>query len=317
MNSPVIFVTDTPQEEDLSMISGALDAFNIEQTGIADRRPLAVLVRDADNRVVGGLTGRTSLGLLFLDLFYLPPALRGGGLGREILRQAEAEGVRRGCRSAVLYTISFQAPEFYKKQGWTVFGEVECDPPGTRRIFLKKDLDQRAISRRKEMPFELVRFAESYSKEFFQLTDKNRIHLKKWLPWLDKMTKVEDSAGFIRGSLRLERDGQVINYFIVCDQRLVGTIGVRDIKAGSGLIGYWIDEGHQAKGLVTAACKQVVHACFDSGVVKQLVIRCGTGNVASRSVALKCGFKYVETLKDAETLYGRTHDLDVYALSAE
>jgi hypothetical protein len=53
---------------------------------------------------------------------------------------AEAEGRRRGCRAAVLYTISFQAPEFYKKHGWHEFGAIACEPPGTSRIFLTKNL---------------------------------------------------------------------------------------------------------------------------------------------------------------------------------
>lgn len=67
-------------------------------------------------------------------------ALRGLGLGSEMLRQAEEEGRKRGCRTAILYTISFQAPEFYRKYGWRVFGEVPCDPPGTSRVFMTKDL---------------------------------------------------------------------------------------------------------------------------------------------------------------------------------
>lgn len=46
----------------------------------------------------------------------------------------------RGRRSAVPYTISFQAPDFYRKQGWQLLGEVPCDPPGTSRVFLTKDL---------------------------------------------------------------------------------------------------------------------------------------------------------------------------------
>jgi GNAT superfamily N-acetyltransferase len=136
-----VFVTDQPEAEDVALISDALDGFNVEETGIDDRRQLAVLVRDPESRrVVGGLTGRTSLGLLFVDLFYLPPALRGSGVGSEILRQAEEEGRRRGCRSGVLYTISFQAPGFYARHGWRVFGEIPCDPPGTSRVFMTKDL---------------------------------------------------------------------------------------------------------------------------------------------------------------------------------
>jgi hypothetical protein len=57
-----------------------------------------------------------------------------------MLAMAEAEGRRRGCGSGVLYTISFQAPRFYERLGWTVFGEVPCDPPGTSRVFMTKKL---------------------------------------------------------------------------------------------------------------------------------------------------------------------------------
>ncbi|MFJ3402238.1 GNAT family N-acetyltransferase [Streptomyces microflavus] len=134
-------LTDSPTPEDVAAISDALERFTIEHTGIANRRPLAVLVRDPETRqVAGGLTGRTSLGLFFLDLFYLPPRLRGSGLGTEILRQAEDEARARGCRTAVLYTITFQAPGFYQKNGWKRLGEVPCDPPGTSRVFMTKEL---------------------------------------------------------------------------------------------------------------------------------------------------------------------------------
>ncbi|WP_393058806.1 GNAT family N-acetyltransferase [Streptomyces sp. LN549] len=136
-----LVVTDAPMPADIAVISDELDRFNIEKTGVADRRPLAVLVRDPEtHQVVGGLDGRTSLGLFFIDLFYLPPQLRGSGLGKEILRQAEDEARARGCRAAVLYTISFQAPGFYGKQGWKRLGEVPCDPPGTSRVFMAKEL---------------------------------------------------------------------------------------------------------------------------------------------------------------------------------
>lgn len=136
-----MFVTDAPAVEDVALISGALDDFNAQRTGIDDRRPLAVLVRDPEaGGVVGGLIGRTSLGLLFVDLFHLPPPLRGAGIGSEILRQAEAEARRRGCRRGVLYTITFQAPGFYERHGWRTFGEVPSGPPGTSRVFMTKDL---------------------------------------------------------------------------------------------------------------------------------------------------------------------------------
>ena len=107
------------------------------------RRWPCLVKEPGSGRVLGGLTGRTSLGLLFVDLFYLPPELRGGGLGSEILRRAEQEAVRRGCRHAVLYTISFQAPGFYARNGWQAFGEVPSEPNGISRVFMRKELRDR------------------------------------------------------------------------------------------------------------------------------------------------------------------------------
>ncbi|POR54489.1 acetyltransferase (GNAT) family protein [Paraburkholderia eburnea] len=141
MPAPEIIVTDTVDETIERIIGGGLNRFNDEHVGYADRQPLAVLVRDPLTReIVGGASGRSSLGLLFLDLFFLPTSARGQGVGSDVLRRFEDEGRRRGCRSAVVYTISFQAPEFYKRHGWTEFGKIPCDPPGTYRVFLTKDL---------------------------------------------------------------------------------------------------------------------------------------------------------------------------------
>ncbi|ASL88867.1 GNAT family N-acetyltransferase [Serratia marcescens] len=136
-----IEISDRVTPEITSCIAEGLDRFNDQQIGYGDRLPLAVVVKDPDSgEVLGGITGRSSLGLLFLDLFYLPEALRGAGLGSELLHRFEQEGRRRGCLSAVLYTISFQAPDFYQRHGWQRMGEVPCLPPGTSRIFMSKTL---------------------------------------------------------------------------------------------------------------------------------------------------------------------------------
>jgi len=101
---------------------------------------LAIAVRDPDSgEVVGGLLGRTSLGLLFVDLFHLPERLRGRGIGSRVLRLAEDEAIRRGCRAATLVTITFQAPDFYARHGWEEFGRIET-APGIARIFFRKTL---------------------------------------------------------------------------------------------------------------------------------------------------------------------------------
>lgn len=136
-----IEITESAIDEIEELIAEGLNQYNDEVTGTNDRRPLAVVVRDPNSgEVLGGISGRSSLGMLFIDLFHLPKSLRGSGLGSELLRRFELEGRRRGCVSAVLYTISFQAPKFYELNGWKRFGEVPCLPAGTSRIFMMKTL---------------------------------------------------------------------------------------------------------------------------------------------------------------------------------
>ncbi|AKA25211.1 GNAT family N-acetyltransferase [Pseudomonas chlororaphis] len=141
MDNPSIVVSDVLDSAFEALLSDGLATFNQQMAGYHDRRPLAVELRDpATGQVLGGVSARTSLGLLFIDLFYLPDSLRGSGLGARLLQACEDEGRRRGCRSAVLYTLNFQAPGFYEKHGWQRFGEIPCDPEGSSRIFMSKAL---------------------------------------------------------------------------------------------------------------------------------------------------------------------------------
>ena len=73
-----------------SAIVQPLVAFNEQAAGYEGWGLLAVTVRDEAGAVVGGLWERTSHCFLFVELFALGLA-KGGGLGREVMRVAEAE----------------------------------------------------------------------------------------------------------------------------------------------------------------------------------------------------------------------------------
>ncbi|SFA90366.1 GNAT family N-acetyltransferase [Pseudomonas sp. NFPP24] len=141
MSAPRIEVSDQPNPDAERILGNGLAAFNEAATGYNDRQPLTVLIKDPDTQqTLGGITGKSTLGMAFLDLFHLPEALRGSGLGGQLLQAFEDEARRRGCHHAVLYTLSFQAPGFYEKHGWVRFGEIPCEPDGSSRVFLSKVL---------------------------------------------------------------------------------------------------------------------------------------------------------------------------------
>ena len=133
-------LTDAPPVGLETALEQGLADYNAQQARLRDWRPLAVLVHDPETGdAAGGLLGRTSLGLFFLDLFYLPEHLRGSGTGSRALNLAEEEARRRGCKAATLVTVNFQAPEFYARHGWKEFGRI-ASAPGVERIFMRKAL---------------------------------------------------------------------------------------------------------------------------------------------------------------------------------
>ncbi len=139
--APVVTLTDAPADAALAVIQAGLRAYNDEKAGFRDFRPVAVLVSDpATGEVVGGLYGRSNLGVMFIDRFFLPERLRGQGLGSRVLALAEEEGRRRGCAVIALFTQHFQAPGFYLKQGYEVAAKLEAPPPGAVRFLMRKNL---------------------------------------------------------------------------------------------------------------------------------------------------------------------------------
>lgn len=98
------------------------------------------MVRAPDGEVLGGVISETYWDWLYVNLMWLREDVRGQGYGQRLLALAEAEARQRGAEYAYLDTFSFQAPEFYKKQGYEVFGTLENFPPGHQRYFMRKAL---------------------------------------------------------------------------------------------------------------------------------------------------------------------------------
>ena len=129
-----------PAPADTDVILNGLKAFNERHVGPTERTPIGVFVRDADDRIAGGLTALVKYGWMHVDLLWLPDALRGHGTGTAVMRAAEHEARRRGCVGIHLETTDYQALPFYEKLGFTVFGVLEGYPVGSKSYYLRKEL---------------------------------------------------------------------------------------------------------------------------------------------------------------------------------
>ncbi|MBT2288156.1 GNAT family N-acetyltransferase [Paenibacillus albidus] len=89
----------------------------------------------------GGITGEMVWSILHVHLLAVDEAYRGHGVGALLLEQMEALAKAQGCKVSELTTMSWQAPGFYQKQGYEIFGEIQdCPLVGQTKFYLKKQL---------------------------------------------------------------------------------------------------------------------------------------------------------------------------------
>ena len=125
--------------EHYDLIANGIISHNRVHTGEAHGKQLTVLARQ-QHEVIGGLWGEVFWSWLKVELLWVREVERGRGLGRQILREAESEARKDGAVNAFLDTFSFQALNFYEKEGYEIFGELPDFPLGHTRYFLRKHL---------------------------------------------------------------------------------------------------------------------------------------------------------------------------------
>lgn len=129
-----------PTDADRDAVLAVLVAYNATHAPPIRREPLALLVKDDMDAVIGGLWGRSGYDWLFVEYLAVPETLRGQSVGTALMRQAEQVARDRGCVGIWLDTFAFQARGFYEKLGFTVFGTIPDHPVGSARHFLAKRL---------------------------------------------------------------------------------------------------------------------------------------------------------------------------------
>ncbi|MGC1212908.1 MAG: GNAT family N-acetyltransferase [Micromonospora sp.] len=111
-------------------IGRELAAFNNAATGADDEADLSVRVTDADGELAGGLTGWTWGGRAGINTLWVRADRRHRGWGGRMLRAAEKEARRRGCTEISVSSFSFQAPHFYRRNGYSDTGVRDGIPGG-------------------------------------------------------------------------------------------------------------------------------------------------------------------------------------------
>ena len=130
----------SPNEKEIKYIRESLYQFNKDIVGDDGHTPLNIVEYDENGDVIGGILGGTYWGWMYIDILWVQADFRRRGIGSKLLVEAAKEAARRGCHHVHLDTMSWQAPEFYKKHGYEVIGVLPDIPSGNQKYLLMKAL---------------------------------------------------------------------------------------------------------------------------------------------------------------------------------
>lgn len=161
--------------------------------------------------------------------------------------------------------------------------------------------------------------SETDVQPLFEAVDRNRAHLRRFLPWLDSTLSAGDIEAFRARVSSQERDGVGMTRIIENTAAVGGIAGIVGFNYIDQLnrraeLGYWIDRTLEGRGLVRRACAQLVRYAFEELALNRIAIDAAADNRRSRALAERLGFTLEGVRRDGEWLYDHFVDHALYGL---
>ncbi len=254
----------TPEED--AYIKTQLRAYNLQKAPPSTDYPskeVSLILEDGNGYIGGGLIGKIYRKCLFVDVLWVSEKERGHRYGHALLAEAEGLAKREGCTFSHLDTFSFQAPNFYKKNGYEVYGVLDLYFDGVKRYYLKKKLHAYDVIYGEEIDIRIQ------SNEGVDLSDR----------WHHEY----------RFDILLHNTDTVIGY-------VNARIGdVEPLNMYHGHIGYGIDSEYRGHKYAAKACELVKRVFLDHHV-RSVIITCNPENSASKAICASLGAQYINTI---------------------
>lgn len=141
----------------------------------------------------------------------------------------------------------------------------------------------------------LVQLQPEQADQLFELTDKNRDYLGRFLPWPPYVKSIEDSRKHIEETLESRANDSRYTYGIEFDAKIVGNISLRNMndESSSPEIGYWMSPDYSGRGLMTKSVQALTNLGIATLGLEKIIIRADPENIASNKVAEKAGYNFV------------------------
>ena len=136
-------ISEYKTEESEKILRVGLNKYGEEHVGELRKKnpeiPIKLGIRDDDGIIVGGILAGTTLKTMCITGLWIDEDYRRHGYGSKLVHKAEEMAKEKGCISGQTWVLSFQAPRFFERLGYTSFGISDGFPKGiTEHYFIKR-----------------------------------------------------------------------------------------------------------------------------------------------------------------------------------
>ena len=150
----------------------------------------------------------------------------------------------------------------------------------------------------------------------FDLIDRNREHLGKFLDFIDHVQEIKDEEDFLKRKLKGEAEGTDRLLLIAYEAEIIGVVDLYliDQLNRKAEIGYWLSSTYCRQGMMTKAVNKVTQIAFKEMGLNKLSIVADIENYGSNRVAQNCNYTLVGTQREDQLVNGRYRDMNYYSI---
>ena len=139
-NLKLEILNSEPAPEDKKVMVDGMLAYHAKQGYPRKTDFYSILIRDSSNKVVGTISVSFLWNGMHILSLWIDDSIRNQGWGSKMMKMVENEAIKRGCDLAYTDTYTWQAPLFYEKMGYALYGKLDDFPQGCSLSYYCKKL---------------------------------------------------------------------------------------------------------------------------------------------------------------------------------
>ncbi len=131
---------NTIRSEYEGILVRGISEYAFQEKGLPPIQPFSVFIKNQKLDILGGVSGVTFYGSLYVDSLWIHKTMRRQGWGTKLICEAEQIAIERGVKFMTLHTMDWEGLPFYQKLGYSIEFVRDGYHKNSKMFLLRKNL---------------------------------------------------------------------------------------------------------------------------------------------------------------------------------